>query len=227
MPLWIPGHDGPAERVRLPTRDQTSLDWIFQNISTGGGKRVTPSFLITQHMIVRLVLQLCRTEQRPHQGPEQGHRMALVRIQPQSHPDQVNVVGHQAVRWTKQAIARARVDHDLAESIMKRRHKPTSTSVRDAHLPMHHCVGLIKNRSQSRQIILARDQRRSRPYRHRRTIVGHSSTKLKRYPAAAAAHHPTPGGSDVSDPNHLSSPPVNMLTNRRNEQSLPSAPATL
>ena len=49
-------------------------------------------------MIVRLMLEFLRRELRLKMRAQESHAVALIGIRPQPHPDQMQMIRHQAIR---------------------------------------------------------------------------------------------------------------------------------
>jgi hypothetical protein len=57
-------------------------------------------------MVMCLRLKFIRRQPRFQMGPQKRHAIPLIRITPQTQPQQMNVIGHQTVRRTKQSFPR-------------------------------------------------------------------------------------------------------------------------
>jgi hypothetical protein len=85
-------------------------------------------------------------------GSEKRHAIALVGIAVQSHPDHVNVVGHQAISGTEEIFARRYMKEQFAKRGVVRFVQPAAPSLRDWHRPMNNCIALIEFTWQSGQV---------------------------------------------------------------------------
>ena len=83
---------------------------------------------------------------------QEGHAVVLIGIQPQPHPDQVQMIRHETVRRAKQSLTRGGVQHEFAKRDVKRFIKPALLAMRDGKRPMHHRIALIIFEGKTRQI---------------------------------------------------------------------------
>jgi hypothetical protein len=132
-------------------RDQSSPRRICRDIKTDFRQSVPLPLFFPQHFILRLGLKLCGRQLRLHVSAEKSHAINLIGVVPQTQPDQMQVVGHQAVNRAKQFLARSRVQQQFAKPLMKVRGQPTFRPVENRQGPEHSGVGLIMFARQSRQ----------------------------------------------------------------------------
>ena len=64
---------------------------------TGAGKCVAAAFLLFEHMVMRLMLEFLRCEFRFEMRSQESHAVELIGIQTQSHPDQMQMIRHEAI----------------------------------------------------------------------------------------------------------------------------------
>jgi len=79
------------------------------------------------------------------------HAQALIGIEAQSHPDEVEMVGHQTVGWAEKAFTRRSVEHDFAKESLERLVEPTGTAHGNRHRPVDDGVTLVVLTWQTRQ----------------------------------------------------------------------------
>lgn len=140
-PLVRPFHQAGAERVEEHV------------ISAGQAQSAALSFLWRRHVVVGLMLETSRLQQVTEVGAQKRHRVTLIGIVSQAHPDQVNVIGHQAVGGAEQSLARGGVEHHLAEAGVKPVVEPAGGAVGDGEGPENDCVALVELASQSRKVM--------------------------------------------------------------------------
>ena len=102
---------------------------------------------------MRLVLELRRLQERAELGTKKLDRVALVGLAFQTHPDQVNVVGHQAVRRANKTFPGCRVQHHFAKGGMEALIEPALLAVGYRHGPENDGVGLVEFAAQTREIM--------------------------------------------------------------------------
>ena len=107
------------------------------------GERVpTPLFLL-EHMVVRLMLEFLRREFRFEMRAQERHAVQLIGVQTQPHPNEMQVIGHQAIRRAEQSLARGGVQQQFAEGGVKFFVQPAAPAVGDGQCPMNHGVALV------------------------------------------------------------------------------------
>jgi hypothetical protein len=70
-------------------------------------------------VIVSLMLKPDWMEERTKLCAEEFDSVSLVSVSMQPHPDEMEVIGHQAIRWAKQPFPRGSVEHHFAKSSVK------------------------------------------------------------------------------------------------------------
>ena len=115
MQLWIAWQDCPAKRPAFRFRYQFGADGIRQDVKADSGERALFSFFIPQDVVVGLRLKVMRTQRRAEMFAQKLHAVALVRIKAKPHPEQVDVVWHQAIGRADQAFTACGMKHDFTE----------------------------------------------------------------------------------------------------------------
>jgi len=130
MQPWIPRHNSPAVRPRSNRSHQPSPYRIFQNVKTCLSERVFLALLFPQNVVMSLVLPTsAHTQSRFQLTPQELHRIELITLAPQSHPDQVQMVWHQTIYRAPNRIARWRVEHQLPEDLVELRCEPALSAI--------------------------------------------------------------------------------------------------
>jgi hypothetical protein len=70
-------------------------------------------------VIVGLVLEFVWSEHGRQLAAEKSHRIELVTFTSHPHPDEVQVVGHQAIGWTPNFFANDSMQHEFSKAQMK------------------------------------------------------------------------------------------------------------
>ena len=115
-------------------------------------KRIVPAFVFFQDMFVRLMLELLRRKFWFQMRSQESHAVELVGIQAQSHPDQVQMIRHEAIGRTEESFAGGGVQEQFAKRGVKRLVEAALPALRDGKRPMHHRVALIIFAGKTRQI---------------------------------------------------------------------------
>src|SRR5439155_16959483 len=102
------------------------LTRIVENVKTGLCKRAPHAVLLSQHTVVRLLLQLELTtvrraerQFRSEMFSKKLHGIALITAHLQSHPDEMNVIRHENISRTMQALASGGMQKQFAELQME------------------------------------------------------------------------------------------------------------
>ena len=74
---------------------------------------------------------------------QESHAVKLVGIQPQPHPDQMQMIRHEAIRRAEKPFAGGGVKQQFAKRGVKGFIEPALPAMRDGKRPMHHRVALI------------------------------------------------------------------------------------
>ena len=152
MQLRIAGHDRSAIGPRLRFLYQPGADGIRQDVKTDFGKGSAPPFFLAQDVVVCLMLKMMRAQDRGKMFAQEFHSVALVGINAQPHPEQVNMVGHQAIGWADQPFPGGGMKHYLAESRVENFVQPAGAAQGDGQCPVNDRVALIIFAGQSREI---------------------------------------------------------------------------
>ena len=152
MQLGIAGHKRAAIWPQPGFVYQFGAAGIRQNLKTDFGERSALSLFLAQTVVVGLMLKTMRAQRRGKVFAQELHPVALVGIKTQSHPQQVNMVGHQAIRRAEQPFARGGVKHDFAELRMKQFVEPAGAAQCNRHRPVDDRVALIIFAVQTREI---------------------------------------------------------------------------
>jgi hypothetical protein len=84
-----------------------------------GREYTTMPLFLFEHMIMRLMLKLQRRKFWLEMSAQEGYAIALVAIQAQPHPDEMQMFWHQAIDRAKHGFAGGSVKHKFTESPMK------------------------------------------------------------------------------------------------------------
>src|SRR5688500_3358347 len=106
MQRRIPRHNSSGEWPILRSRHQFGSARIINQVKASPAERAALTLLRPQYLVVCLMLKSMRAQRRAQMLAQKFHPVALVRIAPQSHPNEMNVIGHQAVSGTEQTFAR-------------------------------------------------------------------------------------------------------------------------
>jgi hypothetical protein len=131
---------------------QLSANWIRQNIMTNTSESVAPPILVLQHVIVRLMLKLHRSKLRLKIRAQKSHAVALIAVSPKPHPDEVNMIRHQAIGGAEHSLARNGVQHQFSKCLVKRFVQPALASSRHRQRPVNDCISLIILSRQAREM---------------------------------------------------------------------------
>jgi len=143
MQFWIAGHNRSRERPILRVLDQFGDARVVNDVKANLAKRLLPPLFLAQDMVVRLVLKAMRSEQFPDMLAQKLHAVPLVGIAPQPHPDQMNVIGHQAVGRAEQAFSCGSMKHDLSKLRVEKIVKPACAAQGHRPRPVNDRVALV------------------------------------------------------------------------------------
>lgn len=101
MQGWITGDDRASERPFVWMFHQFVTQRIFVDVIADPGKRVVATLILLENMIMRLMLEFLRGEFGFEMSSQEGHGVALVGIQTQSHPNQMQMIRHETIRRTE------------------------------------------------------------------------------------------------------------------------------
>jgi hypothetical protein len=95
----VSGNDRAAVRPVAVACHQFSADRAGQRVEAESGERVTPPFLFTQDVVVRLVLPFLTVTERGLQVRAQRFRgVELIRLPPRTHPDEMQMLARRGVQ---------------------------------------------------------------------------------------------------------------------------------
>ena len=102
-------------------------------------------------MIVGLTLEarFC-SEPEFEVAAEEGDSVPLVGIVAKSHPDEMNVIGHEDINGAKQRFACRGVEHQFAKLGVKRVAEPAGAPPVDGHGPENDRVALVSGWREAR-----------------------------------------------------------------------------
>ncbi len=99
------------------------------------------------------MLEFRRLEETAELGTQELDAIALVGVAAQPHPDEMNVVRHQAISRTKQSLTRRRMKHQLTKRSVETVAQPALLPMGNRHGPENHGIGLVELVFQPRQIV--------------------------------------------------------------------------
>jgi len=143
MQRGIARHDRAAERPFVWSLREFSHARIVENVMAHANEGIAAAFLLFQDMIVRLMLEFLRCKFWFQMRAQESHAVELVGILPQPHPDQMQMIRHEAIRRTEKPFAGGGVQEQFAKRGVKRFVEPALPAVRDGKRPMDHRVALI------------------------------------------------------------------------------------
>src|SRR5258707_10342271 len=111
MEGWVARNNGAAEFPGFGFPNQAGANRIAQIISTSFCERILSSLFGSQNMVVSLGLKFCWRKRGLQMCAQERHPNELVAVEAETHPDQVQMVRHQAVRGTEKALADGCVKH--------------------------------------------------------------------------------------------------------------------
>jgi hypothetical protein len=155
MKIGMARQDGPAIRPSFLVFYQSGANEISQNVKADFRKRATPSLVLAQDMVVRLMLKVVRAQRNTKMFAQKFHAVSLVTIAPQSHPKQMNVIRHETIDRTKETFTGGGVQHHFPKAGMKNFVEPADAAPGDRHCPMNHGIALIMFTIQARKVEVA------------------------------------------------------------------------
>ena len=132
--------------------NETGTDRIGQNIKANLGEGIALAFLVPKNVVMGLMLKTMREQGASQVFAQKFHAVALVGIQAQTHPKQMNMVGHQAIYRAKQSFARGSVKHYFPKTGVKTIGKPALSTLGNSHCPMNDGITLVKFARQARKM---------------------------------------------------------------------------
>src|SRR5438045_1148184 len=110
---------------------------------TRASERISSPLFFLEHMVVRLMLEFLLRKPGFEVRSQESHAIELIRIQAEAHPNQVQMIGHEAIRRTEQALASGGVKHHFTERGVKSLVQPALSPVRDRKRPVNHGIALV------------------------------------------------------------------------------------
>ena len=111
----IAGDDCTAKPPFLGMLYQTFLPGIVYDVKAYLGESVAFALFCSQDVIMRLMLEAMRAQLGGEMLTQKLHAVSLIGFPPHSHPNQMNVIWHQAIGRGKEPFACRSVEHDFAE----------------------------------------------------------------------------------------------------------------
>lgn len=152
MQIGIARHNGSDIRPVFRALDQFCPAGIIQEVKANFAESLPDSLARPQDVVVRLMLKPVRTQGRAQMLAQKLQTVSLIRVTAQPHPDQVNVVGHQAIGETEQSFPRGGVQHDFAKLRVEGGVEPAGAAQGHRHGPVDDGVALIMFPGQAWQI---------------------------------------------------------------------------
>ena len=157
MKVRVAGNDRTAIRPIAFTLHQLIAYWIGQRVETKTSKGITPPFLFAQDMIVRLMLPLATAAQRWFKmRAQEFHRVELVAFPAQTHPDEMQMVRHEAISRTEKLFSCGGVKHKFAKNGMESGREPSACAFFQSICPEDDRVALVMMPFQSWKFSFAR-----------------------------------------------------------------------
>jgi hypothetical protein len=152
MQRRIAGHDCTCESPFQRTLHQSRAKWVRQNITAHCCKGIAAALFPAQHMVMGLVLEPVRTQRRAEMLSQEFHAESLIGIEPETHPNDMDMIRHEAVNRAEQPFASRGVEHHFAEAGMKTVGEPSLPAKRNGQAPVDGGVSLVIFARQTRQI---------------------------------------------------------------------------
>lgn len=142
--------------INLPLH-QFGAHWIRQRVKAKAGKSIASAFFLAQNVIMWLMLPFAATAQRWFEVCAQKlYGVELVTFPAHSHPNEMQMVRHQAVGRTKEPFPHGCVQHQFAKPGVKCQRQPTPCSFLQRIRPKHHRMALVSVPFQSWKLTLLR-----------------------------------------------------------------------
>ncbi len=144
--------------------DETGPQRIFEDVSASGGEGVGLPFCFIKHMVEGLMLEFMRMDERLQIGAQKTHCIQLIGLFAKPHPDEMDVIRHQAIHGTKQFLACGGVEKKLPELPVEFFRQPSCRTVFKGQVPVYECQPLVVIALQARQMtLMGAGVSRSRP----------------------------------------------------------------
>ena len=156
-----PGWPGPRCNpfYHCRRRRKESVIWFLAKAAgCGRGVELVRDSLrrLLQYLVMGLGLELRGRQRRFKVGPQKGHAVDLAGIEPQPHPNEMNIVRHQAIARAEQPLAGGGMQHQLAKQGVEGIREPASRAIQYGESPVNDRVALVVFAGQSRQVVGAR-----------------------------------------------------------------------
>jgi hypothetical protein len=115
MQRRVAGYDGAVEGPFVRMLRQPAAHRIFEVVMARGREGAAAALRRLEHMVVRLRLKPLRGQLRFQMRAQEAHAVELVGVQTQAHPDQAQVIRHEAIDRAEQSLAGGGVDHEFPE----------------------------------------------------------------------------------------------------------------
>ena len=99
------------------------------------------------------MLKLCGLNQGSEVRAQEFDAVALIRLATQTHPNEMNVIRHQAISGTNECLSRGSVKNHFPKSGMEFFVEPSLMSQVNRHRPKYNCVRLIKLAFEPRKVV--------------------------------------------------------------------------
>lgn len=157
MNIWVAWNDGTAERPIPLFASQLTAYRIGQRVKAETRKRVSFPFLLAQDVVVWLMLPLTTVAQGWLKvGAEKLHGVELIALSAHAHPDEMKMVGHQAVGRAEKLFACGGMKHQFTKLGVQGWCQPSACALLQRICPKHYGVTLILMPFQSREFAFAR-----------------------------------------------------------------------
>ena len=153
MQRRITGYNHSAKRPIPAFRHQFCTARICQHIETNSCECAAFALVLTQNVVVGLVLEFVRSERGRQLAAKKSHCIELVAFASHSHPDEVHVVGHEAIGWTPNFFTNSRVQHEFSKAQMKQLVQPARAAMLHRQRPHDNRMTLIMMAKQPWQIV--------------------------------------------------------------------------
>ncbi len=150
MQRRIARHNRPAEWPVPGFHCEAGASRIFQHIKANPGKSAALAFVFMQDVIVGLMLEFVRLKRRRKLAAQKPHRVELVAFAPHTHPNQVQVIGQEAIGRTPDFFPHRHVQHKFPKVKMERIFQPTGRAMFQRERPQDDGMTLVMMARQSR-----------------------------------------------------------------------------
>ncbi len=157
MNIRVTRDDSAAVRPINLSLNQFSPYRIRQRVKAKAAKRIPLAFFLPQNVVMWLVLPLTPTAQGRFQMRSQKlHGVELIAFSLHSHPNEMQMIRHQAIGRTEKLFPHCRVQHQFSKPGVKCGRQPTPRALLQSVRPKYNRVALIPVPFQSREFALRR-----------------------------------------------------------------------